>query len=256
MYRFLLRPKWIAFHLLVVGAVVLMINLGFWQLRRLDQRQEFNAEVRGRSELPVVAFEDVVQVDTDGNDVQWRQVTASGTYLPDEQVLVVNRTQENLAGVNVVTPLELADGTIVLVNRGFVAGDDDVPAAPNGTVTVLGTLRETQERRLGQLSDPAEGDLTEVQRIDVPRLAAQMPGPVASVYLDLLESQPDQGAIPVPVPPPELTEGPHLGYAVQWFIFSAAVPVGWVLAVRKSIATRRKAAASSSVWRDLSMGIT
>ncbi len=242
MYRFLYRPKWLAFHVLAIAAVVVMINLGFWQLRRLDQRQTFNTQVTSHESLDVVPIEDVVGPDTNPDDVIWRNVTATGTYLPDEQVIIVNRAQENLAGVNVVTPLQLAGGTIVLVNRGFVASTDEVPAPPEGTVEVLGRIREGQERTLGQLSDPAEGELTEAQRIDIPRLAPQMPGPVEPVYLDLISSEPDQGPIPVPVPEPEVTEGPHLGYAVQWFIFSACVPIGWVLAVRKSAASRRAAA--------------
>ena len=60
MYRFLFRPKWIAFHLLCLGAVFLMINLGLWQLRRLDARKEFNAEVIERSELPPVSIDELL----------------------------------------------------------------------------------------------------------------------------------------------------------------------------------------------------
>ncbi len=60
------------------------------------------------------------------------------------------------------------------------------------------------------------------------------------MYLDLIASDPPtEGDYPTPVPPPELSEGPHLSYAMQWFIFAAAVVVGWVLAVRRSIRTRR-----------------
>ena len=239
MYRFLYRPKWVVFHLFCIAAVVVMVNLGFWQLRRLDERQAFNAQVRSHEALPVVPFEEVVGPDTDPDEVQWRQVTATGTYLQDEQVIIVNRTQDSIPGVNVVTPLELADGTIVLVNRGFVAAADEVPTAPEGTVQVLGRIRETQERALGQLSEAAEGELTEAYRIHIPRLAPQMPGPVAPVYLDLITPEPSQGLVPVPVPEPGLTDGPHLGYAIQWFFFSACVPAGWVIGVRKSVAARR-----------------
>lgn len=246
MYRFLLRPKWIGFHLLVVAAIVTMVNLAFWQMRRLDERKDFNAEVRGRSTLPVEPITDVVDPDTDAGDIEWRTVTATGTYLADEQVVVINRSQDGFAGKNVVTPLELEDGTLVLVNRGFVEETTAVPAPPSGDVEVTGRVRASQRRSLGQISDPAEGELTEVQRIDIPRLAEQLPGPVLPVYVDLLTSEPSQGAIPIPLPDPELTEGPHLSYTIQWFIFSVAVAVGWVLAVRSSIAKRRAAAVSAA----------
>lgn len=248
MYRFLFKPKWLGFHLLVLALIVLMINLGFWQKHRLDDRREFNAEVRARSSEPIVPVEDVVTDDTDPADVQWRTVTATGTYLADEQVLIVNRAQGGVTGVNVVAPLELDDGRLVLINRGFVPDTQPVPAPVPGVVEVTGRLRETQERSLGGLTE-ADGELTELFRVDIPRLAEQLPAPVLPVYVDLLEADPDQGALPIPLPDPELSEGSHLSYMVQWWIFSACAAVGWVLAVRRSIRQHRTdvAAAGAAV---------
>ncbi len=239
MYRFLFKPKWIAFHVLVIATIVAMVNLGFWQKHRLEDRREFNSEVRDRSKEPVVPIDDVVADDTDPGDVQWRTVTVTGTYLPDEQVLIVNRSQAGAAGVNVVTPMELADGRLVLINRGFVPDTIDVPMPAEGVLTVTGRLRETQERSLGGLTEGA-GDLTELFRVDIPRLAQQLPGPVLAVYVDLLAAEPDQGRPPIPLPDPELGEGSHLSYMFQWWIFSVCVAVGWVLAVRHSIRQRRR----------------
>jgi surfeit locus 1 family protein len=243
MGSFLLRPKWLAFHLLVVAGVVVMINLGFWQLRRLDERQAFNATVEARFDQPVVALDDLLAEaadPADPDDVEWRPVAASGTYLPDETVVVVNRSQNGRAGDNVVTPLLLDDGRILLVNRGFVPLGTEVTPPPAGTVAVEGIARPSEERRTGQLSDPAEGELTELQRIDLDRLAPQLPGEVVPVYVDLLRSAPADDPALQPVTRPDLSEGNHLSYAVQWFIFSAAVALGWVLAVRRSIAVRRR----------------
>jgi cytochrome oxidase assembly protein ShyY1 len=244
MYRFLFRPKWIGFHLLVVMAIVTMINLGFWQLRRLDQRQAFNATVEERYDAPPVPLDDLLTPATDPADVEWRPVTASGTYLPDEVILIVNRSQNGRAGQNIVVPMRLDDGRILLVNRGFVPLDaDSGPDVPAIEVEVTARLRQSQERRVGQLSDPAEGDLDIAQRIDIERLAPQLPGDVVPMYVDLIESKPPEpNGFPEPVIAPTLGEGNHLSYAVQWFIFSLAVAAGWVLAVRRSIKTRRAAA--------------
>jgi surfeit locus 1 family protein len=240
MYRFLLRPKWIGFHLLVVAGIVVMVNLGFWQLRRLDQRRDFNARVEARGELPPVPLDEVL-ASGPPDEIEWRVVTATGRYLADEQFVVVNRSQGGRAGDNVVTPMELDDGRILLVNRGFVTLNVAPPPPPDGDVDVTGRIRQSQERRTGQLSDPAEGDLTELQRLDIPRLEAQLPGDVVPVYVDLLTSQPPETpGLPEPVARPALGEGPHLSYAIQWFIFSVCVAIGWVLAVRRSIATRRR----------------
>lgn len=237
MYRFL-RPRWIAFHLLVVAVVVLMVNLGLWQLRRLDERHAFNDRVTERIDEPPISIDELVPTDV-ANDaldvVEWRPVRATGQYLADEQVVVVNRSQGGQAGDMVVTPLRLADGRVLLVERGFVPLDRDINPPPSGDVSIVGRLRESQVRRRGQLTDPAEGDLTEIQRLDIDRLAGQLPGPVVPMYVELTASDPPEvGDAPAPVVEPELTSGPHLSYAVQWFIFSLLAVVGWILAVRKS----------------------
>ena len=207
MYRFLLRPKWIGFHLLVVAGIVAMVNLGFWQLRRLDQRRDFNARVEARSELPPEPLDDVL-ASGPPDEIEWRIVTVTGRYLADEQFVVVNRSQGGRAGENVVTPLDLGDGRTLIVNRGFVPLSVDVPRHPTATSTSIGRIRQSQERRTGQLSDPTDGDLTEVQRLDIPRLEQQLPGEVVPVYVDLLTSDPPEAAgLPEPVSRPTARRG-------------------------------------------------
>ena len=178
MYSFLVRPKWIGFHLLVILAIVATVNLGFWQLRRLDQRQAFNAEVEARYDAPPLLLDEALASVDDLDDIEWQPVTASGAYIPDGQILIVNRSQNGRAGDNVVAPMQLDDGRVLLVNRGFVPLAVDVPTAPTGEVEVLGRLRTSQQRRTGQLSDPSEGPLTAAQRVDIDRLAPQLPGEV------------------------------------------------------------------------------
>ena len=241
MYRFLLRPKWIGFHVLVVAGIVALVSLGFWQLRRLDERRDFNARVEARTEVPPTPLDEVL-ASGPPDEIEWRTVTVIGRYLPDEQFVIVNRSQGGRAGDNVATPLDLGDGRTLIVNRGFVPLSVDVPPAPAGTVDVVGRVRQSQARRTGQLSDPTEGELTEVQRLDIPRLEGQLPGDVVPVYVDLLASQPAEApGLPDRVQRPPLDEGPHLSYAVQWFIFAICVAIGWVLAVRRSTRTRRRA---------------
>ena len=246
MYRFLLRPKWIAFHLIVIGAVVLMINLGFWQLRRLDERKDFNRDVSDRIEQVAVPLDDLVPPGTAADaetlaDAEWRPVTFDGVYLTDEDVLAYNRSQAGVAGVDVLTPMELDDGRIVIVNRGFVPQDDDAAPAPAGEVTVTGRLRRSEGHRRGLATDATEGELDEIRRIDVQRLAPQLPGDVVPMYVELTASEPAEATpYPVPVEAPELSERNHLSYAVQWFLFSACAAAGWMLAIRKSARSRRQ----------------
>lgn len=244
MYRFLLRPRWLLFHLVVVAGIAGMIWAGFWQLRRLDERQTFNATVEARAADGPVAIEELIgEMADDADALEWRPVVASGTYLGDETVTVVNKSQDGTAGTFAVTPLALTDGTLVLIERGFtplvVADAAGLAPVPDGQVEVVGRLRPSQQRSLGGLSDPADGDLTEVQRIDIDRLATQLPGDVVPMYVELTSSTPVEADTLQPIAAPDLSDGPHLSYAVQWFIFSICVAVGWVLAVRRSLAARR-----------------
>lgn len=262
--KFLLRPRWIAFHLLVVVAVVGMINLGFWQLRRLDQRRSINAAISTRYDESPVSLDQLVgglavtansveaTEDPVVAEVEWRPVTVSGSYVAGADVEIVNRSQDGVAGSQALSPLALADGRILLVNRGFVPLGADSPPPPTGQITLIGRLRPSQTRHFGGLSDPASGPLESAQRIDIGRLAQQFDGPVVPMYVELTMSQPpsDIDGIPAPIKPPELSEGNHLSYALQWFIFAGAVSVGWVLAVRRSIGQRRVAAGGEPTTAD------
>ncbi len=239
--RFLLRPRWLLSHLLVVLLVVTMVALGFWQLRRLDEKRERNALIESRTEQPVVPVEDILDPagDTGVGDARFRKVTATGTYDDDATVLVRNRSQDGVAGAWLVTPLALADGTQVGVLRGFVAiGADNeaVPAAaPDGEVTVEGLV-----------VDPGSFDGTAPK--DLEGLLAEQDTLPGLVLAETSTPPEPDGASPdafdagsiVVVPPPELSEGPHLGYAVQWFIFSTIAIVGYPIVLRRVVIRRGK----------------
>jgi cytochrome oxidase assembly protein ShyY1 len=248
-YSFLLRPKWIAFHLLVFGSIALMIWLAFWQLDRLDQRRAFNDLVAEQIDQPPAPLEGLLaEAGDDPESIEWRQTIVTGQYLPD-QILWFNRSQDGIAGDNVLTAIVTESGTTVVVNRGFVPLGVDVPAAPTVETELLARVRLPQERQRGELTDTSDAGaaVTEVRRIDLGQLSAQLPGEVAPVYLDLIDANPPIGPDdPAPVPPPTLDEGPHLSYAAQWFIFAACVLVGWVLAVRRSIRSGQRAALTAA----------
>jgi len=251
MYRFLLRPVWLLFHVVVIAAVAVMVLAGFWQLDRLSERKDFNRELRERSqEAPVdlsVLLDDLDAGRLDPSSAEWRTVTARGTYLPD-QVLEFNNSQGGRAGDNVLTALVTDDAGTVVVNRGFIPLGIDVPSAPAVTVEIVGFVRPSEVRTRGSLTDADDGEpLTEIRRIDVARLAQQFPGEVAPVFIQLIDSDPALGpGDPTPVVLPDLDNGPHLSYAIQWFIFAICVAVGWVLAVRRSLSSRAAARTTTS----------
>lgn len=212
-----------------------MVNFSIWQFGRLSERREFNSEVRQRSALETV---NISELDlSDPLAVQWRSAGAIGTYDPSEQVLILNRSQNGVAGLNVVTPLILDDGRAILVNRGFIGLSATPPSAPSGTVRVLGTVQISEQRTAGRATQ-ASGEQSEFFRLDIALLGEQIDYDLLPVALVAKASEPSEGPTIAPINPPELSQGPHLSYAIQWLIFSAAVIVGWVLAIRKSLANR------------------
>jgi surfeit locus 1 family protein len=247
-WRFVVRPKWIVRHVAVVVLVVVMVLLGLWQLRRLDEKRDYKALVEARQEEPVADVADLVPrgVAVDGpavDAVLYRTVTATGAYEDDDTVVVENRTYNGAAGGWVLTPLRLDGGSAVVVNRGFIGFDREgaivPPPAPDGDVTVEGLVFPSQQRGRFGPTDPVEGDLGVLARVDLDRYADQVGYDVLPAYIQLVASDPPEAApadgapalVPLGAPTPD--EGPHLSYAVQWFIFSTIAAGGYVLLLRR-----------------------
>ena len=247
MYRFARQPRWIVGHVLIVLAVVVMVNLGFWQLRRLDERRADNATIEARARRAPASI--TALAGRDPRDAEFRRVTATGTFDAAHEVLVGYRSSNGLPGFDVVTPLVLADGRAVLVNRGFVPLElaDRWPvrdaAPPTGEVTIVGLVRRGSEH--GNRPVAPTGTTTRTPRtneVDIDEIASTLPadqrGDLLDVQLELQEPVPE--GFPEPLPPLDLGEGPHFSYAVQWFSFSLVAIVGWAMLVRRTGHGRRR----------------
>lgn len=234
--------------MLVVVLVVSMVLLGLWQLRRLDEKQDHNALVESRQDEPAMSVTEVVPWTSDVgddviDDVLYRAVVARGTYLDDDTVVVENRTYNGAPGAWVLTPLLLRSGSAVVVNRGFVGFDRDgkivPPPAPAGPVEVDGLVFPSQRRGTFGPTDPSGAELEVLARVDLERYESQLDYDLLPAYVQLEASTPAEAAAAegaqelVPLEGPDLDEGPHLGYAVQWFIFTTIAAGGYVLLLRK-----------------------
>lgn len=249
MYGFLRRPRWIVLTVATLAAMVVMIYLSLWQLDRHGERRAANRAVAERAELPPAPLADVLGPTATLDDIgeaEWRTVTVAGTFDLAAQFFVNDRSLQSLPGLHVVTPLRLADGRALLVNRGWVPAPPAVgvppeaPAPPTGPVTVTGRVRETQTRGWIGPQDPETGVLTRVARLDVARIGEQVPYPLVPAYVELLG--PDDGSLPRPLPLPDQNPGPHLSYAGQWLLFTLLAGVGWVALVKRHAKVTRQAA--------------
>lgn len=233
-FAFTRRPWWLLGHVVAVIAIIVFVFLGFWQLRRHDERREFNELLEARLEAPAVPLEDLVaHYGEDGEALDLRRVEVTGPYLVADEVILRNRTQSGRSGHDVLTPIETTNGRAIIVNRGWVPIDVEGPPVvgaepPAGPVVVTGIVRATQERGSFGPVDPATGRLDRIARVDVERLQQQIATDLYpfSIQLDNQSPAQEQG-FPIPQPLPVAESGPHLSYAVQWFVFAAVVAIGY-----------------------------
>jgi cytochrome oxidase assembly protein ShyY1 len=222
-------------HLVVVGVAVIVavtcVGLGFWQLRRLGERRAMNAAIeRDRSRDPVL----ITTAVGSGEVEPYIPVRASGAFDPDREVIVYGRGLDGSSGHHVVTPLVFDDGTAVLVVRGWIPFEyQTAPVAdaapPTGELTIRGFL--VPDEGDGSAVPDANGV---IGRLDVKGIRSTLPYPVFPLAVQLTEQvRPQPSDLPVPIPEPELSEGPHLSYAIQWFSFAAVAVAGAAVLLRR-----------------------
>jgi cytochrome oxidase assembly protein ShyY1 len=237
------RPSWVAFTVFVIFASVGFYELGVWQLHRHTHQNQIDGELsRSKSTPPV----DVSTLLSAGRvppaEIQWRRVSATGTYDASHQLLVRNRVMEQSNGYEVLVPLRTSSGVDLLVDRGWIPSGPtalapaQIPSVPGGTVTIVGRIRPPEASR----SD-AGLPSGQVQRI-VPSQVATLTGrPTYGGFVDLVTETPTTADAPrILLTPDQLLsedwwKPPHLAYAVQWFIFVLIACGGWFILGRREL---------------------
>jgi surfeit locus 1 family protein len=210
--------------------------LGHWQLRRADEALAEAAELARRAVAP--ELESIAALDAPA-DLRYRRVALRGHYLPETQVLIDNMTHAGTVGYHVLTPFAATNGTIAVVNRGFVAAPPSRNDLPDVAVS---TEERTVRGRLDTLPKPAlrlEAEETSVagaarvmsfpERADLERVFGR---PVAA-YQILLDAAEPEGFVRAWEPDGVRAER-NLAYAGQWLALSAATLVAALAWVFKS----------------------
>lgn len=237
MGRFWLRPVWVVGHVVCLVLILVFLRLGFWQLDRLESKQVRRELRTARLEAPPAPLDEALAT----GDADYRRVTVSGTWQPEDTWFVRNRTQDGRPGWFVLTLLAVAQDRLLLVNRGFAplgGGGEEAArravAAESVRVEVEGILRPPEQTK----GTPTDGML--LDKVDVSRIQASRPAArVEPLALQLTAPAPPPGGFPELLPLPATDLGPHRAYAVQWFTFAAVGAVGWPLLLRKTARDER-----------------
>jgi cytochrome oxidase assembly protein ShyY1 len=227
---------------LIVGvlAAALCGRLGFWQLQRLDERRRSNAVIEAnllRAALPPDRWI--------ADSVDYRRAAATGVFDFERQLVIVARSRQGTPGVHVVTPLQLADGSAILVERGFAP-------SPDGRSVDLDELAEPDSARvegvvLPRVAEPQEVPASAVwpayvRRADPIVLQPLYPYPLRSRVLRRTTPAIRPSDVLWTLEVPRRSTGPHLSYAVQWFAFATIALVGGVILATRSASGDRRAA--------------
>lgn len=209
------------------------VRLGVWQLDRLDERRERNAQIQERLDEPARPLAGLrAQYADDPEALAYRKALVEGVYRPTEEFVSVGRVYGDVKGELVATPLDLSDGSVLIVVRGIVPGDTPGPPmvgyeVPPTPVVLQGRLSAGEEPSRIAEPLPAGGSLTSLSRLDLAYIDELIDGDVLPFALLLDEQRPSGvGSQPARIPNEELTEGSHLGYAVQWFAFALIAIAG------------------------------
>ncbi|MHB1313254.1 MAG: SURF1 family protein [Gemmatimonadaceae bacterium] len=224
---------------LTLAGAGLFARLGVWQLRRLAERRAFNAHLEERL---AASPRPVTTLPADSAAGHFHRVTASGVFDFDAQVVLTARSRSGSPGVHVLTPLRLANGATVMVNRGWVYSEDakSIDLAKwreqeGDTVAITGYA----ETWWGRDTSTVPGAPRAVRSLDSAGVAARVGSAVLPYYVVQTSDSANTNTRPVRLGEPALDEGSHTSYAIQWFTFAMIAVIGGSLLVRQSLQETR-----------------
>ena len=248
LYSFLWRPRWIAVTAVMLLLIPAFLELSLWQFHRLDARRHSNLVVSTALLAPATPLDAVFPLNVGvplDRTLEWRPVTLRGSWVNAPTAYARRHWRGNRVGFYAVNAFRLSSGRIVAIARGWLSptgldqSDPTALTSPNTTVEVNGWLRAAESTRC-----PA--DLPESQITGLNQNCFMAKGWPRSIESSLWVQANWQATAPealwaspdaaqrsaLDIPPPELSEGPHLSYAWQWRLFALLSVVGWTILVR------------------------
>ncbi len=239
-WAFALSKRWVGYLALVIVFAIACSALGMWQFARRAQAQAEIARIDANYDADPVPIDDALpELGSFDTSQRWLPVALEGSYIPDAELLVRGRPLSGQPGFEVLTPFLLDDGSVFVVDRGWIPTGEDqdapdsVPTPPEGRVTVSARLKAGEPTIAGRESIPGSGQIATIHLAEVADLLAAdgYESTYTGAYGLVASESPAGRDAPIPSSRPERDEGPHLSYALQWFVFAILgfVGLGWAL---------------------------
>jgi surfeit locus 1 family protein len=215
--------RWIVL-LAAIAAIAGTARLGWWQLDRAAQKNALQASIEARRGLPPLSLQALARSADDVPGQLHRDVILQGRWLDRHTIFLDNRPMGGRFGFVVVTPLQLDDGSAVVIERGWTARDFvdrariAAPAVESGRVTVQGRIAE-RPARLYAFDGAASGPIR--QNVDLVEFEREIGVPLRP--LSILQTGPQPSTLLRDWPMPAAGVHTHYGYAFQWFALSALI---------------------------------
>ncbi|OBZ92968.1 cytochrome oxidase [Pararhizobium polonicum] len=216
---------------LVLIALGILLSLGTWQVQRLHWKEGLLAEIEERRHAPPADLAAIEALASAGEDVDYRAVRVTGTYLNNKERHFF-ATYEGRTGYYVYTPLQLADGELLLVNRGFVSFERKEPEMrKQGQLTGEQTVTGLARAKLLEKPSWAVPDNDVAKNIfywkDLDVMASSVgldPAKVVPFFVDA-DATPHDGGMPIGGVTQFDLPNSHLQYAATWYGLAAALAV-------------------------------
>lgn len=233
-WGFALSRRWVGYLALVIVFAIACAGLSYWQIARRDEaRAEIERVDANWAAAPRPVSEVLTSPVEFNADDKWTPVILTGRYLAGEALLARGRPLDGNAGFEQLVPFELADGSVFIVDRGWIrAGNeqdapDSIPQIPSGDITVVARLKAGEPTIPGRSAPEGQ-----VATINLATIADVIDRPIYSSAYGLMASEDPAPAVrPTAVTKPVADEGPHLSYAFQWIVFGimAFIGLGWAV---------------------------
>lgn len=218
-----------------VAAIVVIavcVTAGNWQRARMHYKQGLRTQFEAAAASAPLNAQDLPQVASDWQALRYRPVALAGTFDASHQFLLDNRVQAGQVGYDVIAPLRLADGRVVLVDRGWVAqgrSRAEPPEAPPpaGAVTVHGRIELPPSTFFELKRDTAPRKVW--QHLDLARFAALYGITPMPIVVQEIEAAPAKDGLSRTWPEPDFGIDTHRIYMMQWYAFAAIALAFWVV---------------------------